>query len=238
MRACDNPFRVQRLARLSYRLDGMTWEALVARWDALGRRGALVGPEGRGKSTLLAELGERLVERDGVRLRAVVLRRGERRLPRAERARLLDAAGPRDLLLIDGAQELAAGEWRRLRDAGRAAGGLLITSHRAGLLPTLHECRTTPALLDDLLAELLGGEPDAEAVVSAAAAATLFSRHRGNLRDALLAAYDLCARGQGVVSAASGSGGSGGSGAQGVPTLHKLQLTAAWYGTQSPGSRS
>ena len=83
MRACENPFRVQRLAGLAYRLEGTTWEALLARWDALGRRAALVGPEGRGKSTLLAELGERLAERDGMRLRAVVLRRGERRLQRA-----------------------------------------------------------------------------------------------------------------------------------------------------------
>jgi energy-coupling factor transporter ATP-binding protein EcfA2 len=193
MRACDNPFRVQRLARLAYRLEGTTWEALLARWDALGRRAALVGPEGRGKSTLLAELGGLLVERDGVRLRAVVLRRGERRLPRAERARLLDGVEARDLLLVDGAQELASWEWRRLCEASRDAGGLLVTSHRAGLLPTLHECRTTPELLDDLLAELLRGERDESLVVPIAEAAAMFARHHGNLRDALLAAYDHCA---------------------------------------------
>jgi hypothetical protein len=193
MRACDNPFRVQRLAGLAYRLEGTTWEALLARWDALGRRAALVGPEGRGKSTLLAELGERLAERDGMRLRAVVLRRGERRLPRAERARLLDGVEARDLLLVDGAQELAAWEWRRLREASRNAGGLLVTSHRAGLLPTLHECRTTPELLGDLLGELLQERPPDEAIAKVAAADALFGRHRGNLRDALLSAYDACA---------------------------------------------
>jgi hypothetical protein len=193
MRACDNPFRVQRLAGLAYRLEGTTWEALLARWDALGRRAALVGPEGRGKSTLLAELGERLVERNGVRLRAVTLRRGERRLANAERARLVDGLEARDLLLVDGAQELAAGEWWRLREASRAAGGLLVTSHRAGLLPTLHECRTTPELLGDLLGELLQEQPRDEAIAKVAAAGTLFARHRGNLRDALLAAYDACA---------------------------------------------
>jgi len=192
MRACDNPFRVQRLAGLAYRLEGTTWEALLARWDALGRRAALVGPEGRGKSTLLAELGERLAER-GMRLRAVVLRRGERRLPRAERARLLDGAEARDLLLVDGAQELAAWEWRRLREASRATGGLLVTSHRAGLLPTLHECHTTPELLGDLLGELLQEQPRDEAFAKVAAAHALFVRHRGNLRDALLSAYDACA---------------------------------------------
>lgn len=193
MRACENPFRVQRLARLTYRLEGATWAALLARWDALGRRAAIVGPEGRGKSTLAAELATRLVARDGYRVRAVTLRRGERRLTGGERARLLDGADERDLLLVDGAQELSPWAWRRLRDTSRAAGGVLVTSHRAGLLPTLHECRTTPELLGDLLDELLRDERRDEALASVAAADALYARHRGNLRDALLAAYDAYA---------------------------------------------
>lgn len=193
MRACENPFRVQRLARLAYRLEGTTWEALLARWDALGKRAALVGPEGRGKSTLLGELAERVAARDGCRVRSVTLRRGERRLASVERARLLDGATSRDVVLIDGAQELSAREWRRLRAATRDAGGMLITSHRAGLLPTLHECRTTPELLRDLLDELLRAEARNEVIAQVTAVDALFARHRGNLRDALLAAYDAYA---------------------------------------------
>jgi len=193
MRACDNPFRVQRLARLAYRLEGTTWEALLARWDALGRRAALVGPEGRGKSTLLDELAGRVAARDGCRVRSVTLRRGERRLAPADRTLLFDGASAGDLLLVDGAQELSPWEWRRLRDASRAAAGLLVTSHRAGLLPTLHECRTTPVLLGDLLGELLREELRCEAITEVAAVDALFTRHRGNLRDALLATYDAYA---------------------------------------------
>jgi len=190
MRACDNPFRVQRLARLAYRLEGTTWEALLGRWDALGRRAALVGPEGRGKSTLLAELAARLVTRDGYVVREVTLRRGERQLAAEERSRLLEGVGERDLLLVDGAQELAPWEWRRLRGASRHAGGLLVTSHRPGLLPTLHECRTSAELLGDLIGELFADEEHAH---RATAVAALFARHRGNLRDALLASYDAYA---------------------------------------------
>ncbi len=194
MRACDNPFRVQRLAQLAYRLDGTTWEALLARFAALDRRGALVGPEGRGKSTLLLELGGRLA-RQGFRLRLATLRRGERRMAASDWERLFGGASERDLLLVDGAQELAAREWRRVREASRRAGGLLITSHRAGLLPTLHECRTTPELLVELMAELLdGAAPHDAAFASPAAARSRYDRHDGNLRDALLAAYDDCAR--------------------------------------------
>ncbi|HEV8631158.1 MAG TPA: hypothetical protein VGV61_12640 [Thermoanaerobaculia bacterium] len=184
MRAADNPFRVQRLVRLSYRLEEPTWEALLARFASLGRRAALVGPEGHGKSTLLGELGARLA-RQGFELRAITLRRGERRLARPARERLLAGLGPRHVLLVDGAQELAAWQWGRLRRASRAAGGLLVTSHRPGLLPTLHECCTSPALLAELIAEL--------AVATAAPlppAAELFARHDGNLRAALLDAYD------------------------------------------------
>jgi len=188
MRACDNPFRVQRLARLAYRLEGTTWDQLLARFAALDHRAAIVGPEGHGKSTLLGELGARLEARR-FRLRTVTLRRGERQLSVLDRARLLDGATACDLLLVDGAQELAPREWRRLRDHSRHAGGLLITSHRPGLLPTLHECRTTPALLDELMRQLLAGETAIE-VAELAAVSESFACHRGNLRDALLAAYD------------------------------------------------
>lgn len=187
MRARDNPFAVQRLGALAYRLDGIGWETLLARFAALGCRAALVGPEGRGKTTLLEELGRRL-QAQGWRPREVVLRRGQRRLSADARRRFLSSLGPPDLLLVDGAQELSPLAWRRLRRDSRAAGGLLITSHREGLLPTLFTCRTSPELLAALLAELapgpLGLPPPAE----------LFARHDGNLRAALLEAYDRCAR--------------------------------------------
>lgn len=191
---------MQRLSRLAYRLDGTTWDALLARFAALDRRAALIGPEGRGKSTLLGELGARL-ERQGFRLRLATLRRGERQLASSDRERLFGGARESDLLLIDGAQELAPREWRRVREASQRAGGLLITSHRAGLLPTLHECRTTPELLGELMAELLDGTtPHDAALSSAEAARSHFVRHGGNLRDALLAAYDDCARAPSVLS--------------------------------------
>jgi hypothetical protein len=187
VRARDNPFRVQRLGRLAYRFDETSWDELLARLAALDHRAALVGPEGRGKSTLLVELGDRLARDRGFRLRAVTLRRGERRLARSARRRLLDGLEADDLLLIDGAQELSPWEWRRIRWGSRPAGGLVVTSHRAGLLPTLHECRTTPALLADLVAELA---PNGAGLPPAG---ELFARHAGNLRDALLDAFDLSA---------------------------------------------
>ena len=69
----------------------------------------------------------------------------------------------------------------------RVAGGLLITAHGRGLLPALVECRTTPALLGDLVRELVGAEAEQLPL------ARLYRSHRGNLREALRALYDLYA---------------------------------------------
>src|SRR5688500_1096998 len=51
-----NPFRAQRIDALSYRLQDMTWEELLVRLARLKFRGAITGPHGHGKSTLLDAL--------------------------------------------------------------------------------------------------------------------------------------------------------------------------------------
>jgi len=161
---------------------------LLARLAAFGHRAALVGPHGHGKTTLLEDLAARLEGR-GFRLRAVTLHEGDRRLTTDQERNFLADLTPRDCLLLDGAEQLSPRSWRRLEQGSRAAGGLVVTSHRAGLLPTLLECRTTPELLAGLIQELLG--PDANG--SRPTAEDLYARHRGNLRDALRELYDLWA---------------------------------------------
>jgi hypothetical protein len=185
LRARDNPFAVQRVHAIRYRLAGVTWEELLESLAALGFRAALVGPHGHGKTTLLEELGARLAER-GFRIRTATLRQGERRLGAERSAALFRDPDPRDLLLVDGAEQLDALSWWTLRLRGRAAAGLIVTSHQPGLLPTLHECRTTPELLAGIVAEL-AGRADGEEV------AELFARHGGDLRLALRELYDRAA---------------------------------------------
>lgn len=177
---------------LGYRFPaGLDWARLLERLKELHYRAALVGPEGRGKTTLLEQLGEHLEER-GFSLRRATLRRGQRRLPPETRRRLLADLGPRDVLLLDGAQELGRWAWRRIERRSRAAAGLVITSHREGLLPTLLHCETSPALLAELAQELAQREPDAVAGVDLDA---LYRRHGGNVRDALWELYDRWAAG-------------------------------------------
>jgi hypothetical protein len=185
MRARENPFRAECVLSLPYRLAGTTWEALLDRLEALHLRAAIVGPEGSGKTTLQEELELRLRER-GASTRWLRLCRENR--PDAARLtrQLFDAARPGDVLFVDGAEQLSAWAWRRF--ARRAGGqrGLIITTHRAGRLPTLIECGTSPELLQALVDELL-----LESDASARGDLTeLFHRHRGNLRSCLRELYD------------------------------------------------
>ena len=187
MRARDNPFAVRRVHAIRYRLAGVSWEELLERLAALAFRAALVGPHGHGKTTLLEDLGARLAER-GFRVRTATLRQGERRLGAVRSAALFRDPDPRDLLLVDGAEQLDALSWWTLRLRSRDAAGLIVTSHRPGLLPTLHECRTTPELLAGIITDL-AGTADGEEI------AELFVRHRGDLRLALRELYDVRSRG-------------------------------------------
>lgn len=177
MRARDNPFASDRVERLRYRLpEGLTWDDLLERLAALRFRAALVGPHGRGKTTLLEELAPRLTTR-GFRVRTITLRQDERRVD-WKRFRNL---GPDDVLFLDGAELLGRLAWLRVRLSCRQAGGLIVTSHRPGLLPTLLECKTTPELLAGLVRELTGEELET---------GELFARHGGNLRLVFWEMYD------------------------------------------------
>ena len=181
MRARDNPFRTERVMTVRYRLS-VSWEAFLAGLDRLGRRAAIVGPQGSGKTTLLEDLAPRLRER-GFALRELRL---DDETPRFEPDFLEEffaSLGGRDFILFDGAEQLDRGAWSRFERRSRAAAGLVVTSHRPGLLPTLLETSTSPELLEGLVEELLG-ERVSEPL------APLHQRHQGNLREALRELYD------------------------------------------------
>ena len=186
MLARDNPFRAERVLTVRYRLRGATWEELLARLEGLKYRAAIVGPEGSGKTTLLEDLAPRVRERGfGTRFGRL-----DDTTPYWRRwLLLLEYRGwnAKTILMFDGAELAPSPAWRWFRArAQRRAAGLLITSHRPGLLPTLMECGTTPELLQEIVEQLLPGESSA----LAPELSNLFSRHQGNLRMALRDLYD------------------------------------------------
>lgn len=187
MRARDNPFATARVHRIRYRfLDGLTWEDLLARLKWMRWRGAIVGPEGAGKTTLLEDFEPRLREQ-GFEIVWLRLTRERPRFAPEMWRKLSSELFSGRFVLFDGAEQLSRWAWWRFLRHVRPAGGLLITSHRAGLLPTLLECGTTSVLLAEIVADLL----DEPAAAHRAQARHLHQRHCGNVREALRELYDL-----------------------------------------------
>lgn len=188
MRARDNPFRTEQLERLSYRLQTTTWPKLWMRLETLRFRAAIVGAHGTGKTTLLEELGNRLRERGWSTLH-IRCDAEHRTVPRDFKVGLSKRSAGEPIVLFDGAEQLRPPAWWWFRHRLWPTGGLIITTHRAGRLPTLLECHTSADLLAELAGQLL--ERADEGV--RATAKSLFRNHRGNLRDALREWYDRLA---------------------------------------------
>jgi hypothetical protein len=185
MLARDNPFATHRVLQVRYRLAGETWEQLLARLRQMHYRAALVGPRGTGKTTLLEDLEPRLAAL-GFVPQSFHLYADQCRWNPAWTESFFAGLGPRDMILLDGAEQMPRLGWWRFRQRCCHAGGLIITSHRAGLLPTLITCRTSPELLRDILGLLLG--PDGQ--IPNEMILRLYRRHHGNLREVLRELYD------------------------------------------------
>lgn len=186
MRAKDNPFCTECLNGLDFRFFGADTHSLLDELERRGMRGAIVGPHGSGKTTLMERLRNTLTKR-GWNVRFCRMDDRSRSLPANF---LIRRPGPGELLCIDGIDLLPAWDRVRLRRASRTAGGLLVTAHRGGSLPTLYRCGTSKTLLRDLIGELLSGQrsvisPDLD---------TLYDRYGGNLREVFLHLYDLWGR--------------------------------------------
>jgi hypothetical protein len=177
----DNPFASRRVDDLDYRFPGGSVDCLLAELSRQDHRGAVVGPHGSGKTTLLDELQGKI---QGTVVRIDLRAEVERPLTQAL-ARLSRPIGREHAVLLDGAEQLGWWSWRVFRHRVRQAGTLVITSHRPGRLPTVHECRTDPGLLVELVREL---DPATATFVDLEA---LFDRHRGNLRLCFRELYEL-----------------------------------------------
>lgn len=189
--ARENPFAVDRVLAIRYRFLHSSWEELWRRLAELDYRAAIVGPDGTGKTTLLEDLRTPLEDK-GFNIRWLRL---SREFPRFESGGLRElwrTISPQDIILFDGAEQLSRWGWRWFRHQSRRARGLLITSHRAGMLPTLLQSHTTPQLLSEISGELLPTLDDTWRPL----VEELYARHDGNLRLALRELYDLAAEGQ------------------------------------------
>lgn len=143
---------------------------------------AIVGPHGSGKSNLLAALAAELEQQGPTRLVRV---RSAGDVPIVMRSIMRGGAGA--VVCIDGWERLGmAGRWA-IRCAARwRCSSLLVTAHRAHHLPVLVACAPTATLLGHIVATLPshGGRIEPGDLTAA------FTRHTGNIREALLDLYD------------------------------------------------
>ncbi len=191
MRPCDNPFSAQRVERIGYR-PASALPALTARLEQLDYRAAIIGPDGSGKTTLLADIGKQVVMQ-GFAVECVFVN-DTAPLTSVRQRELLDVITRDTIVLLDGADHLPAFVWHRLKkDVLKSARGLVITSHKSDLLPTLVTCSTSVELCTQIVSELLAGARlgDAELL------AEIYRRNAGNIRNALRELYDVWATGVG-----------------------------------------
>lgn len=179
-----------RIEALAYRANDFSWDSFLSNLEAHRYRGAIVGPHGTGKTTLLLEARARL-EACNVPVRYGFL--NEETQKKARQARALVSATPRDaVLFLDGAEQLDLLTWRWLRWRTRQLRGLVITIHQPGRMPTLHTTHAGEALLKELLTQLVAEDlPHYWA-----RAQSHFARCEGNVREVFFALYDDCAQGR------------------------------------------
>lgn len=190
MIARENPFRSERIEELDYRQANFKWSELLGRAAEMKYRGAIVGPKGTGKTTLVEGLGERLAEA-GMRVRLVRLN-NQFKISWGELEREIIREDGCDVLLLDGAEQLPRLMRNRLRRVTkRKEIGLIVTSHKEGMLPLLFECRTNKELFSELVEELSGEAMSLPAEFTE----KIYEQHGGNIREAFRKLYDMRAEG-------------------------------------------
>jgi hypothetical protein len=180
IKARNNPFATVRLEALEYRFERDTWTSFLNRLKSMNYCGALVGPEGVGKTTLLFELQKRLAD-DGFNPLLIRLSGGKRNLPLSF---WLSSLKTHRIILVDSAENLPLWQFQLLKLKCKLHSlGLCVTAHKEGLLPTLIQCRSSLDLLCELSENLLGHKADKQSL------SKVYERSQGNLRLAFMHLY-------------------------------------------------
>jgi hypothetical protein len=188
MKARNNPFSTGRTTNLPYIFsDGNCIEDLCRKFGELNYRGAIVGPKGCGKSTLMREMRDVLSQENIIHY---VYVNDSEPLARNEQKRIEAALCPGSIVLLDGADMLGYRQWKCFkREVCKCAKGMLIISHKSGLLPTLIECSGDLTVFKRFAAELLPYHQFDESFLN-----SVYDKCKGNIRACFRILYDVCAR--------------------------------------------
>lgn len=185
----SNPFatRFIRPGAMPYLFPpGVSAESLVADLAKQSWRGAIIGPHGTGKSSLIVSLVAEL-DRRGRKLIQQQLHGGQRALdwPALDWQTWTNES----LVIIDGYEQLSF--WQRLLLRARCyqrRAGLLVTAHQPVQLPTLFTTQPTAELTQQIVQKLV---PAGDERVTPSDVAAAFAEQQGNVRETLLQLFDV-----------------------------------------------
>ena len=188
MKAHLNPFapdQVQRNLPFDPELANSSWEEIEKKWHQLGRRAAVIGHKGSGKTTFLKTFETRLEK--NYQVTRFLFRVDDHFLKPIHLQTLAQLPKKKKtILLIDGEGHLCRREKLRLRKEAKQAHGYLVARHHRSQLPTLLKLQSSPFLAAKLLERLNleGYEEIRERLPH------LLKKKRGNLREIWLSLYD------------------------------------------------
>lgn len=185
----SNPFstRFIRPGAIDYVFPpGVTADTLAADLQQHGWRGAIIGPHGSGKSSLLEAMRPALERLD----RQIVFQQlhgGQRSLDWS--AINTSQWTSRTLVIIDGYEQLSLWQRLLLRARCRQRGaGLLVTAHQPVRLPTIFTTQPSLELALAIVQRLL---PDSDDRITPADVTEAYTSKKSDLREMLLGLYDV-----------------------------------------------
>lgn len=159
---------------------------LVRRLAESDWQGAIVGPHGSGKSTLVRTLMP-VLEAAGRVTVLITLRDGHKRLPMS--LRQLDPKGATSIVVIDGCEQLGRlSQWRLIRYCRRRGYGLLVTAHGNCGLPVIFRTEPDLATIERVIEHSL---PPHGGRIYRSDLERGWRRHGANVRELLFELYDL-----------------------------------------------
>ncbi len=186
----DNPFATcwTKPGAIAFRYDdGQSAPQIVAMLAAQNWMGAIIGPHGSGKSTLIESLKPALIAA-GCQVHALALHDGQRHLPRSFLSDCPTHSTTRKQIVVDGFEQLRWFDRARLKwYCHRTGTGLLVTSHGPCGIRSLIHLSPDRELITQLVADLCARVSTGVTVRDISAS---HACHGSNVREIFFDLYD------------------------------------------------